>query len=85
MYKNIKEGYITLEKAEEIQKEFKSEISKIEKIKNKLEEQKAKTNNIKQLKHFINNKKKLSNCFIIILELYLKWNTKQNMEKASKY
>ena len=28
-YKNIKEGYVTLEKAEERQKEFKSEMNEI--------------------------------------------------------
>ena len=48
-YKNIKikEGYITLQKVEEIQKEFKSEIDKIVKGKNESEEQKSATNNIK--------------------------------------
>ena len=44
-YKNIKEGYITLEKAEE----FKSEISKIVKGMNKLEEQNTEINNSKAL------------------------------------
>ena len=44
-YKNIKEGYITLEKTEE----FKSEINKIVKGMNKLEEQNTEINNIKAL------------------------------------
>ena len=48
-YKNIKikEGYIILQKVEEIQKEFKLEIDKIVKGKNESEEQKSATNNIK--------------------------------------
>ena len=37
------------------------------------------------LKYFRNNEKKLLNCLIIVLKLYLKLNTKQNMEKDSKY
>ena len=37
------------------------------------------------LKHFPYHKKKLSNCLIIILKLYLKPNPKQNMEQDSKY
>ena len=40
-YKNIKEGYITLEKAEEKQKEFKSEIDEIVKGNKKSEQQKV--------------------------------------------
>ena len=44
-YNNIKEGYITLEKTEE----FKSEINKIVKGMNKLEEQNTEINNIKAL------------------------------------
>ena len=37
------------------------------------------------LKDFTNHEKKLSNCLIIIVKLYLKLNTKQNMEKDLKY
>ena len=33
----------------------------------------------------MNHEEKLSNCLMIILELYLKVNTNQNMEKFSKY
>ena len=36
------------------------------------------------LKHFTNHKKNLANCVMIILELYLRLNTKQNTEKVSK-
>ena len=38
-----------------------------------------------KLKHFINHDKKLSSCFMIVLGLYLKLNTKQNIKKVSKY
>ena len=37
------------------------------------------------LKYCRKHKKKLSNCLIIILQLYLRLNLKQNMEKDSKY
>ena len=33
----------------------------------------------------MNHEKKLSNCLMIILELYLKLNTEQNTENVSKY
>ena len=48
-YKNIKKGNITLEKAEEEQKEFKNEISDILKGKNKIGGQIHAINNIKTL------------------------------------
>ena len=48
-YKNIKQGYITLEKPEEKQKEFKSEINKIVIGSKKSEDQKNAIKNIKKL------------------------------------
>ena len=81
-YKNFDDGNITLGKTEEKLKEFKSDINEIIKGSKKSEEQK---NVIKILKHLTNYEKKLSNCLTIILELHLKLNTKQNMEKVSKY
>ena len=36
------------------------------------------------LKHLANHKKKIANCVMIILELYLRLNTKQNTDKVSK-
>ena len=59
-YKNIKEGYITLEKAEEKQKEFEPEINKVVPCSKKSEEQK---NAIKNIKHFPNHKKKVIKLF----------------------
>ena len=82
IHQNIKEGYITLEKAKEEQKTFKLERNKIVIGSEKPEDQKSA---IKILKHFVNHDKKLSNYLIIILELYLNLNTKQNMEKDWKY
>ena len=78
VHQNIEEGYITLEKAEEEQKTFKSERNKIVIGSEKPEDQKS---TLKISKHFTNHEKKLSNCLVIILELYLNLNTKQNMEK----
>ena len=39
----------------------------------------------KTLKHFTNHEKKLSSCLMVIPKLYLKLNTKQDIEKDSKY
>ena len=46
-HKNIKEGYITLKKAEEKRKEFKSDINEIVKAGKKSEEQKSSVKNVK--------------------------------------
>ena len=79
--KNIKEHYIALEKAEEKQKEFKSNINEtVKQGKNR-----KRKNAIKNIKTLYESRKKLSNCFMIILELYLKLNTTQNTEEVSKY
>ena len=48
-YKNIKDGYITLEKVKENQKKIKLDINKIVKGRHKSEEQKSTTKNIKTL------------------------------------
>ena len=40
---------------------------------------------IKNIKTFYESREKISNCLMIILELYLKLNTKQNTKKGSKY
>ena len=48
-YRNIQEGYITLEKSEKEQKEFKSEINEIVTGRNQSEDQKSVINNIKTL------------------------------------
>ena len=77
-YRNIQEGYITLEKSEKKQKEFKSEINEIVTGRNQSEDQKSVINNIKTL---TNHKKSLSNCLVIIQELYLRLNTRQNKKK----
>ena len=48
-YRNMQEGYITLEKSEKEQKEFKSEINEIVTGRNQSENQKSVINNIKTL------------------------------------
>ena len=73
-YKDIKEGNITLGKAEEEQKEFQNEIAHILKWKYKTGGQIHAINNIKTL---YESRKKLSSCLVIILELYLRLNTKK--------
>ena len=40
---------------------------------------------VKNIKTLTNQKKNLSSCLMIILELSLKLNAKQNIEKVSKY
>ena len=80
-YKSIKEGHITIEKAEVKQKGFKFELNEIVKGEEKSENHKSTIN----IKHFTNHEKKLKNCLMISLEFYLRLNTKQNMEKVSKY
>ena len=49
LYRNINNGYITLEKAEENQKNFKSDVNEIVKGRYKLEDQKSTIKNIKTL------------------------------------
>ena len=62
----------------EIKKTIKSDINKIVKRKHKSEEQKSA---IEILKHFKNHEKKLSNCLMIILKLYLKLNSKKMLQR----
>ena len=68
------------------QKKIKKNISDINEIVKGGRKSEEKTSAIKKiLKHFTNNQKKLSNCLMNILKLYLKLNIKQNMGKVSKY
>ena len=65
---SIKKGNITLEKAEEEQKEFKSEIKEIVKGSQKSEHQKSAINNIKTL--YVLSREKVTrlfyNCYKIV-------------------
>ena len=63
--RNIKHGYITLQKAEEQQKELKSNINEIIVGSKKSEDQNSTIKNIRT-----NCEKKLLNCLMIIPELY---------------
>ena len=58
------------------------QINEIVKGEKKLEDQKSAINNIKTA---YESWKKLSSFLMIILELYLKINTKENIEKVPKY
>ena len=71
-----------LEKAKKLQNVLKSNPNEISKRRNKLEEQESA---LKILNFFTNHKKLLLNYLMIILHLCLRLNTKQNMEKVSKY
>ena len=64
-YRSIKEGYITLEKSEEQQKEFKLELNEMIKTIKKIENQKSVINNIKT--HYKSGKK--------IIELFDNYST----------
>ena len=79
-YRNIKDGYITPQKTGEQQKEHKSNINEIMVGSKKSEDQKSTIKNVST-----NREKKLLNCLMIILELYLKLNSEQNTEEVSKY
>ena len=71
-----------LEKAKKLQILFKSNLNEISKGRFTSEEQQ---NAIKILTCFTNQEKLLSNYLMVILQLYLKLNAKQNMEKVSQY
>ena len=78
-YIDIFDGNIKLAKAEEDQEQFKSDLNEItrQNSKKKSEDQIRTIENIKNLYK--------SNCIMIMLKLYLKLSTKQNMEKDLKY
>ena len=71
-----------LEEAKKLQNVFKSNLSEISKIRYKSEEQESA---LKIWKWFKNHEKLLLNYLMIILQLCLRLNTKQNMEEVSKY
>ena len=71
-----------LEKAKKLQTVLKSDPDEVSKRGYKSEEQESA---LKILNCFTNDKKLLLNLLIIILHLCLRLNTKQNMEKVSKY
>ena len=71
-----------LEKAKKLQTVLKSDPDEVSKRRYKSEEQESA---LKILNCFTNDKKLLLDLLIIILHLCLRLNTKQNMEKVSKY
>ena len=77
LIRKINDGSIDLE----ICRSNTSETTR-EKWEHKSKEQK---NTINNLEMFYKAREKLSSCLMIILQLYLRINIKQNMEKDSKY
>ena len=76
-----------LKEAKEQQNIFKSNLNKISKGRFKLEEQESSLENIKLLRKSREGVIKLFNDYlmIILLSLYLRPNTKQNIKKVLKY
>ena len=82
LFRKIQSGEIKLEESKKLQKIFKSNLNKILRGRFKSNEQKV---HRKILNRVTNYEKLLLNYLIIIPQLYLRLNTKQNMEKDSKY
>ena len=82
LFRKIQSGEIKLEESKKLQKIFKSNLNKILRGRFKSNEQKV---HRKLLNRVTNYEKLLLNYLIIIPQLYLRLNTKQNMEKDSKY
>ena len=83
-YRKIKDGFIDLEKAKENNNnKKKSNLNETTtgKWEHKSEEQKTQM----ILKCFTKQGKKLAHCLMIILQLYVRPNMKQNMKKDSKH
>ena len=80
LVKNIKCGYITIEKEEE-NKKSKSDLNDIVKGKWEYKSEEPKS----AIKFFTNHQKKLSNCLMIILKLHLRLNIDKFIENDLKY
>ena len=74
--KNIKDGYVELEKGK------RSDPNEKLKGRHKSQDQKC---SIKDIKMLYESREKLSMCLMIILQWYLRLNTNQFMEKDLKY
>ena len=84
LYKNIFNGNIKLEKAQEDKEQIELDLNEITRgFSQKKSSDQIKT--IKNIKNLINQKKKLSNCKMIMLKLHLKLSKKQNTEQHLKY
>ena len=82
LLKKIKSGEMKLEKAKNLQNVFKSNLNEISRGRFESEDQKKM--HLKILNYFTNHEKLLSIYLMIILQLYLRLNTNQFMEKSSK-
>ena len=85
--KKARSNEMKLKEAKEQQNIFKSNLNKISKGRFKLEEQESSLENIKLLRKSREGVIKLFNDYlmIILLSLYLRPNTKQNIKKVLKY
>ena len=86
-FKKARSNEMKLKEAKEQQNIFKSNLNKISKGRFKLEEQESSLENIKLLRKSREGVIKLFNDYlmIILLSLYLRPNTKQNIKKVLKY
>ena len=84
IYNEIKNGNISIEKTEEDQKQFKSQLNEITTV-NPKHRSKDQLKAIKNVKIFITQETKLSNYIKVMLKLYLKLCIKQNKEQDLKY
>ena len=86
-FKKARSNEMKLKEAKEQQNIFKSNLNKISKGRFKLEEQESSLENIKLLRKSREGVIKLFNDYlmIILLSLYLRPNTKQNIKMVLKY
>ena len=78
LFRTIQPDEIKLEETKKLQNVFKSNLNKISRGRNKSKQQKSASENINC---FTNLEKLLLNYLMIILQLYLRLNTKKFMEK----
>ena len=84
LYRDISNGNIKLEKAEEDQEQFKSDLNERTRANpKKKSDHQIKT--IENIKNIYESRKKLSNCVMTMLKLDLKLRINQNMEKDLQY
>ena len=83
LIRKIKDCSIGLEKAKENQEKFRSNLSEI--TRGKWEHKSEELKNTYLITGFPKQGKKLSPCLMIILQLYVRLNMKQNLEKDTKY
>ena len=84
IYNEIKNGNMSIEKIEEDQKQFKSDLNEITRGNTK-KKSAYQIKTIEYIKNLYDSRQKKNNLFMIMLKLYLKLCTKQNKEQDLKY